>query len=304
MLALIFLFGCSAEYIPPKDIIRKEYTAPRLHGSSVALADGETLYAVNTIIDSDQPIIVGIHGLGGNANDFYYFINYARQNNISFFAVDLRGFGHWRNNRGDLTSLKLWIKDIEDVVQAMRKMYPHRKIILMGESLGASVIYWYCSENKNMQDILPDGLISMSIVTRPGSRIKFRNILEGTIGYFFYPKKSITIEGLSKQFMEDPENSEFIKNNPLKLNKVSFRFLLQARHIIDHTPDYISQLHIPLLVFQGGQDTLSQSDDVMKIVERMKVKEFIYMEECTHSLLTGKCRDSIFSRIKDWVYDF
>ena len=47
----------------------------------------------------------------------------------------------------------------------------------------------------------------------------------------------------------------------LKLTKVSFRLLLQSKHIIDRTPEYISQIRIPILAFQGGKDDYSTQDD-------------------------------------------
>lgn len=296
VLAFVFLSGCAQAYKYPRDISRKQNTEPTLLSSHIVLSDGKTLYAVNTIDESDNPIIIGIHGLGGHAEGFYYFIKYSIQNGISFLAFDLRGFGHWENNRGDIENLKIWLLDIKDIILTIKKMYPNRKLILLGESLGASIVFWYCSEYKDMPAAMPDGIISLSIVTRPESRINFSNIIDGTIGYLFYPKKRISIGSVTEKIAD--------RCDTLKVNKVSFRLLLQSKQIIGQTPGYISQIHLPILAFQGGKDVYSTPEDVEEIVSRMRYKKFIYMDECQHSMLSGSCKDYVFKSIKRWTTEF
>lgn len=295
-LAFVFLSGCANVYKFPRDISRKQNTEPTLLSSHIVLADGKTLYAVNTIDESDNPIIIGIHGLGGHAEGFYYFIKYSIQNGISFLAFDLRGFGHWENNRGDIESLKIWLLDIKDVILTIKKKYPNRKILLLGESLGASIVFWYCSEYKDIPIAMPDGIISLSIVTRPDSRINFCNIIDGIIGYLFYSKKKISIGSVTEKITD--------RRDTLKVTKVSFRLLLQSKQIIGQTPGYISQIYFPILAFQGGKDDYSTPEDIEKIVSRMRYKKFIFMDECKHSMLSGTCKDNVFKSIKNWTNEF
>ena len=90
VLAFVFLSGCAQAYKYPRDISRKQNTEPTLLSSHIVLADGKTLYAVNTIDESDNPIIIGIHGLGGHADGFYYFIKYSyikRQFSAFFYCI-------------------------------------------------------------------------------------------------------------------------------------------------------------------------------------------------------------------------
>jgi len=86
VLASLILSGCSQAYKYPRDISRKQNTEPALFSSHIVLSDGKTLYALNTIDESDNPIIIGIHGLGGHAETFYNFIKYSKQNRISFLG--------------------------------------------------------------------------------------------------------------------------------------------------------------------------------------------------------------------------
>lgn len=296
VLAFLFLSGCAQAYKYPRDISRKQNTVPTLLSSHMLLSDEKTLYAVNTIDESDNPIIIGIHGLGGHAETFYNFIKYSKQNGISFLAFDLRGFGHWENNRGDIENLKIWLLDINDVILTIKKKCPNRKIILLGESLGASLVFWYCSEYKDIPAAMPDGIISLSIVTRPESRITFSNIIDGTIGYLFYSQKKISIGSLSEK--------NTARRDTLKVNKVSFRLLLQSKQIINQTPGYISQIHFPILAFQGGKDVYSTPEDVEEIVSRMRNKKFVFMDKCKHSMLSGICKDNVFNSIKNWTNEF
>ena len=297
----LFLCSCATAYTPPRDTKRKTITEPRLLDASVVLSDGTTLYAVNGIRDSDAPIVIGIHGLGGHANEFHYFMEYADQHDISYLSFDLRGFGHWKEHRGDMESLKIWLPDIRDIVSAIRDMYPERKIILMGQSLGASVAFWYSSEYKNVPEALPDGIISLSIVTRPNSRINVRNFLQGTIGYLFYPRKSMYIGAAAGNAGHNQSLSGDTKLNSLRLNRVSFRVLLQAKYVIEKTPEYISQLSIPILAFQGAEDDYSRSDEVSTIVEKMKHREFMMIKKCGHSLLNAECGAIINESIGEWT---
>ena len=293
---IVFLSGCAQAYKYPRDISRKQNTEPALLSSHIVLSEGKTLYAVNTIDESDNPIIIGIHGLGGHAETFNNFIKYSKQNGISFLAFDLRGFGHWENNIGDIENLKIWLLDIKDVIVTIKKMYPHRKIILLGESLGASIVFWYCSEYKDIPTAIPDGIISLSIVTKPESQITFANIIDGTIGYLFYSKKKISLGSVTENTSD--------RRDTLKINKVSFRLLLQSKQIINQTPEYISQIHFPILALQGGQDDYSTPEDIEEIVSRMRYKKFIFMDECKHSLISGICKDDVFEAINNWTNEF
>ena len=90
------------------------------------------------IIDKDY-IIVAHHGMNDYANAFGLSAPYFAKNGIMTIALDARGFGR-NQDRGRWGGTLPLIKDYQFLVQKVREKYPNSKIILLGESMGASVI--------------------------------------------------------------------------------------------------------------------------------------------------------------------
>ena len=266
----------------------------------MVVGDGSVLYALNAITDTRGPIIIGIHGLGGHADELRCFRDYAELHGLSLLAFDLRGFGHWQKNRGDVENLSMWLADIADVMSAVRQSHPMRPVFLMGESLGANLAFWYCYEHRDTPALLPDGLIGLNLVTKPMRRVRLRNIVEGTIGYLFYPQWRIDVSMAPDKVSDDPEVLRTIEADSLRANRVSFRLLLQAKHIIEHTSEYLAQISTPLLVLQGAQDDLSQAEDVRDMVAEKGNRTVHILDACKHSMLRDRCRCRVCAIIQDW----
>lgn len=129
----------------------------------------------------NQNIVICLHGLGSQKEEWNPFIKKLEKNNIAYFIYDLRG--HSKSNittRGTKIDyrrfydiygnplIKEWQKNIDDlkfVIQYFKKKYniSQEKIILAGASLGANIV----SNLNNKKILLSPGLNYHGIQLKP-----------------------------------------------------------------------------------------------------------------------------------------
>lgn len=89
--------------------------------------------------DNQEPwaVIIALHGMNDYAGAFYLAGPYFAQHGVAMYAYDARGFGR-SPNRGVWGGERLMTEDVRTAVAVARRMYPHAKIAVMGDSMGSA----------------------------------------------------------------------------------------------------------------------------------------------------------------------
>jgi alpha-beta hydrolase superfamily lysophospholipase len=103
------------------------------------------------------------------------------------YALDLRGFENSKEeglSRGDTRNFKRHLKDVNEVVDFVRKSHPGKGVYMFGHSIGGCYTLWYAA---NHPDSL-DGIIlaAPAIVLAPG--ISGRDYIRFLFLLLFAPK--------------------------------------------------------------------------------------------------------------------
>lgn len=281
----------------PKDKVNV-IQAPEIRDKFVLTRDQYELKIYQQIIQNSNVIVIGIHNLQGQKDDFKLLSNFCKQEQWSLIAYDRRGIGKNRDN-WKFRSLKTDINDTKDVILAVRTKFPNHKIILFGESIGASIASFACKNNDNVDALVISNMITKTDLYPISLRLYFRFL----IGFLFNSNIKlpfdIDVEDISS-------NQAYITNMKQRysLKQVwSLKFLLQMKKLNKNTPQIIRNLKQPTLILQSGDDVFSDFHQLKVLNRRWKDhQKYHFIFSGKHALINEpEIKDVFAQEIQPWI---
>ena len=94
-------------------------------------------------VDNSKIGVIIIHGLAEHKGRYKDFMEQLSNNNISAFAIDLRGHGESWGSRGDAKKFLDYLTDIHSFVCYIKEKYPKLKLAIFGHSFGGQIASAY-----------------------------------------------------------------------------------------------------------------------------------------------------------------
>ncbi|MBE4704062.1 alpha/beta fold hydrolase [Spiroplasma platyhelix] len=281
----------------PKDKV-EVVQAAELRDKFVLTRDQYELKIYKEINQQSSIILVGVHNLQGQKDDFKLLSKLCKQEQWSLIAFDRRGVGKNRDE-WKFRSLNTDINDTKDVVAAIRAKYPNHKIILFGEAIGAAIASYASKNNKNV-----DGLIISNLITKSNLYpISLGLYIRFLIGFLF-------TSNIKLPFDIDPED---ISSNQAYLTNMnqrytlkqdwSLKFLSQLKQINKKAPKVIRNLKQPTLILQSGDDVFSDFHQLKVLNKKWKShQKYHFIFSGKHALINEpEIKDVFTQEIQPWV---
>lgn len=106
----------------------------------ISATDGIKLHYRHWEASQTDKVICIIHGHGEHSGRYEHVAAHLITNNISVFALDLRGHGLSKGKRGHAPSYELLLKDVEEILKVAREKFIDIPMYLMGHSLGGNLV--------------------------------------------------------------------------------------------------------------------------------------------------------------------
>ncbi|MBN2150908.1 MAG: alpha/beta fold hydrolase [Candidatus Lokiarchaeota archaeon] len=278
-------------------------------------ADGTRLFTRRWYKDGVQRkgVVVCFHGLGGDSE---YFVLFADQVLAAGFEVaihDYAGHGLSGGIRGDIDAIATYTRHAAEYLQHVHARARGLPIFALGESMGGTVLV----------NTLVDGVglppIEGVLLFAPGIKIKsssvsFKDVMmvlgmvltypfkPGRLSYSVRPVREKTLkDGLETM---DPLHFEYDMENPLHLDRVSTRLILQLHKGFNRGfklgPGSMKQ---PLVVFLGENDLAIDRDGVRAFVDRSAAadKDFIVVPGAPHAMFTHRSFQPCWETVRTWL---
>jgi alpha-beta hydrolase superfamily lysophospholipase len=299
-ISLLFLTSCGVFIRQPR-YIKVDEPQVEVDGNYFKYWDNSHNFFKQNLSPNSDIIIICVPGLGGHAGSYNNLREYFLKNKIFSVGIDLRGFGHWQGNKGDIRNIGLHMSDLNQVVDHYRMNFPDKKIILMGESLGTSLSLWY----SYLYPEKVDRLILTSLVTRhSGSDVGLRSVINLIIGFTFCPSKPVLLGADQNKYSNDPLFKKWaLESDTFRTDKISPRYLLQSKRVINNSHKYLCRFEKPILLLQGGKDILSDKNEINRILNNCKSQniQYEYLPDCYHNIINDLNREDVFKAIMEWL---
>lgn len=274
----------------------------KLNLKCIEAQDKTKLYYREFLANTPEKILLCIHGLGGHSGDFVELGEKLKENNVSVFALDLRGHGLSQKENENYFSFQNILSDINLMINFLKEKYPSLPLYLLGESMGGIAVLNIALENKDIQ-----GLILVSAGIKPNIKLSVLDIMKILplipINLIFKNWKPINLEANWDKSNNNPERIKQMKEDVLLLKRVSLAFLLSIAKYHKRIMSDCINLQIPILILHGTGDEIVSYEGAEEFYQKLKSqnKQIKLFEGASHGLFADEKTPDVIKAIEEWM---
>ncbi|MCX6236071.1 MAG: alpha/beta fold hydrolase [Bacteroidia bacterium] len=261
--------------------------------------DGLDLYALQWS-SSEQPevVVAFVHGHGDHCRRYDEWFSMLTSKNIAVLAFDYRGHGQSQGKRGVIRRFNDLLQDVTLLHEKAKALFPGIPVVLYGHSMGATLVLSYILRSQMLPELAIATSPWLQLNKSPG---KFVSVLIKTgniVAPFFTFKTGLHSSDFSTLdvFPEKREKDEFVHN------RISFRFFSEVQKEVQWIQNHFTEIEIPLLLMQGGNDLIMDATATRKLYDRsqglVNYREWKY---AGHQLHNSERSSEVINFIIDWI---
>lgn len=217
---------------------------------------------------ADPPLtFVFLHGIQSHGGWFEYSASLLAESGCPVILPDRRGSGLNSASRGDVAHAQQWSEDLDDLVQAERAASPTPQIAAVGVSWGGKLAAaWALRGGAPLA-----GLLLVAPGVFPQVDVGWISRARIGLSLLVAPTRRFDIPlGDPALFTSNPRGQEFIRDDALKLERATARFLyLSARldAMLRRRPS--GALRAPATLLLAGSDRIIRNEPTMRWLRRV-----------------------------------
>lgn len=279
------------------------------HSAKLAPVKDSTLQDAQQIpfvswVDNAQPadaVLLCIHGLGLHKGTYDAFGKRMSQIGVPTYAMDVRGFGEWQDDLKTGLDFEGSLADIKVVLQAIKKNYPDKKIIILGESMGGAIALRATA----MYPELVSGLISsVPSGDRFGSgdtklKVGLHAMLKG-----FNKPMDIGTDVVGKATKKEDLREAWSKDKLGRMN-LSPKELMQFNSFMEKNFLVAKEIKsVPVLFIQGANDKLVHPEGTWKLFDSLTTdkRQMVFSKAAEHLIFEeSQFSDEDLNFVEKWI---
>jgi acylglycerol lipase len=254
LLPVMLLTGCDAEMAPPGPTIEK----PIETSAFFIMPDGTQLpYREWLPAGTPRAVVLALHGMNDSRDAWEYPAPAFAAAGIAVFSPDLRGFGATKT-RGLWPGTDGLATDARVMARLLRTRFPHTRLILMAESMGAATLMVMATE----PDPPPvDGYVLIAPAVWGRSKMNFFMRASLWLADHTLPGLTLTGRGIVKVTASDNHQALVrLSTDPLTIQATRVDAIKGLVDLMDAALAAAPHFHVPALMLYGGHDELVPAD--------------------------------------------
>ncbi len=251
LLAVLLLGGCAVPRPPPME----RSGAPPETSGYFTMTDGTKLpYRVWMPDEAPRAVVLALHGMNDSRDAWEYPAPDLAAAGIAVFSPDQRGFGT-TPDRGLWAGGHEMADDARQMAMLLRARYPHTRLILMGESMGAAVLMVLAAEP---QPPPVDGYVL--IAPAVWGRAEMSVFLRAGLWLLSNTMPSMTVSGggglVHVSASDNYAAIRRLSDDPLTIHDTRWDTIRGLVNLMDEALAAAPHFHGPALFLYGGHDEL------------------------------------------------
>ncbi len=248
---------------------------------------------------SPKAVVLLVHGLGAHSERWQELAQFLLKENISSYAIELKGFGETKTVSGHIDSFQIYYNDLNTLTQYIREKVTNTKLIIVGESLGGLIAFAQTLKFQNKYD----GLICLSPAFANQMKFSFLAYISIFWDLIVNPWRTIKMPFQADMLSKDTAVQQRLKDDSRESRAVSAKMLLNILFAQIFTIHRAAKIRVPTLFLLSGKDQLvktSVSKKVFKKIRIQKKKQCVY-ENMLHALSLADGRIEVFKEISSFI---
>lgn len=284
---------------PVADSTIKKTVAPELQW--MRASDGLQLMCRIWRGNIGAPVILYLHGIEGHGQWFENTAGILNARGITVYAPDRRGSGLNPRDRGHLSDHKVFLEDVEGMLQRICSDHAGHPIILWGNCWGAKAAVILAQDQirpaKAREKDGPPPVTSYPIaglvLTSPAlfSKLDFdlKTKAEIAVNHLAGGRRALRKWALPltpAMFTDNPPYLEYLEKDPLRVTEVTSTFLVESHKLTGLAEKTAPNISKPIIILQPGNDQVVDTEKLQKWYEKVKSpqKSMRIFPDAYHSL--------------------
>jgi alpha-beta hydrolase superfamily lysophospholipase len=245
-----------------------------------------------------RAILIIIHGLGGHSGLFGNIVEHFIPQGYAVYSFDLRGHGRSPLQRGHINSWAEYREDLRAFLAEVKEDNPDCPCFLFGHSLGAIIVFDYLLH-------YPEA-VQGAIATAPAIgavgvspfKLALGRLLSG-----IYPRFSLSTGIPLEAGSRDTQVLLEYDCDPLRHTQGTARLATEFLHTIAWIHSQVGNWTVPLLILQGGADSISLPRESYSFFEQIPFpdKEWREYPGAYHELHNDLDYQKVLGDLEDWL---
>lgn len=250
-------------------------------------------------VSSPEVVLLMVHGLGAHSARWGGLSDFFLRQNISSYAIELKGFGETQGLRGHIDSFNIYYADIRRLLTIIQEENPGKKVFLIGESMGALIAFILTA----LEPDLFNGLVCISPAFFNRMKFSFLKYAAIFLSLLYNPKKQFNMPFDSAMCTSDAGYQKLMDADPREHRLATSRLLINIALSQMRSSMLKDRIKCSVLFLLAGRDMLVDTDVSKKFFNGLKTKDKTMLEypDKLHALSIESGREKIFEDIFAWV---
>jgi alpha-beta hydrolase superfamily lysophospholipase len=263
--------------------------------------DGSRLFLGWSLPLAPKAAVLVVHGYGDHAGRYAHVVEALAGADYATYAMDYRGHGQAAGRRGYCANFSEFLEDLTAGIANVKARHPGLPFFLVGHSHGALMIAELLTSGGAPEGISGVAFSSpyFALAITPSWFQLFQAKAVGKLVPFLPVKNPLEVGQLSR----DPQWVESTRKDPLYGRVVTPKWFTESTRVQAALLARAGRLTLPLLVMQGGGDTVARPSGAKEFFDRAGSadKRFTDYPEYFHEIFNDLGREKPIGELVSWL---
>ncbi|MCA9043696.1 MAG: lysophospholipase [Planctomycetaceae bacterium] len=238
-----------------------------------------------------------VHGLSEHAGRYHHLMDFYSRHRLEVFAPDLRGHGRSDGLRGDVPDYRLFLDDIDLLLDECNRSAP-LPTVLHAHSMGGGIVANWLTQRHHSR-------VRAAVLTAPWFRLT--KPVPGWKEYAFrlgarmLPTWRIPATPPIQDLTGDPDAVKRYLEDPLFHRTVSLRLAVAAYDAGLTALDAAAKCPLPVLALHSPDDKVTLAEGTSEFCNRVPQATFRLLPGLAHELHNETGWQELFGNVADWM---